>query len=302
MLLLSTIRIVYHIAYDSFVDPMVQLCASKIRPWNFQNGANNDVQDGININFRLVIEDENAAENNENADNNADNADNVDQGAADVNNAEENAGDQLVDGDIERDRLRAVQVAADLNLLDMARRREVEDNQEEDGFFTRLVIRAGNYILDQLERAMPAERDEQRQMNGVADPDEIIIANGADAVAAAGAPIPDEVEGNNAQEEPLHIRRHRNADWVISPRSLSLRIGNTLLWPLIGGIVGGLLSKSPLIRKICPGRFNRNILGSLLVVFIRDIINVSSAFLRVRQENSRKIIDYQDLPRQRTAK
>lgn len=291
LMALSIVRLVYHKVYDLFVDPFIQLCASRIRPWHFHDGVDPDPQENnMGINFRLVIEEENP-EGQQPAD-----QENIEQVADD------NPGGNLGDAELERDRAVALRLAAELNQQpnNEAQRAAGAENQdlEQEGFFTRMVVRAGNYILDQIERALPPqpERDDQRQLNGNANPQEIqrIEAAGADG---NGNDVEGDLGVDDEVEQPVRRLRHRNADWVISPRSLSLRVGYTLLWPLLGGIVGGLISRSPLIRKLCPGKFNRNILGGLLVVFIRDIVNLSSAFLRVRQENSRRILNYNDLPK-----
>lgn len=89
----------------------------------------------------------------------------------------------------------------------------------------------------------------------------------------------------------------QSANWVISPRSLSLKIGNALLLPLLSGMAGSMLSGLPFMRRLVPDRFNRNVLGGLLVIGARDVVNVITAILRVRQENSRSVLEYHQLDR-----
>lgn len=87
----------------------------------------------------------------------------------------------------------------------------------------------------------------------------------------------------------------QSANWVISPRSLSLKIGNALLLPLLSGMAGSMLSGLPFMRRLVPDRFNRNVIGGLLVIGARDVVNIITAILRVRQENSRSVLEYHQL-------
>jgi hypothetical protein len=81
-------------------------------------------------------------------------------------------------------------------------------------------------------------------------------------------------------------------DWIISRRSAVRRLGRVLLLPALSGLVGGVLSVSPFVRRVVPSRFNRNMLGGAVVIFIRDIVNIATALLRVSQENSRRVLNH----------
>lgn len=83
--------------------------------------------------------------------------------------------------------------------------------------------------------------------------------------------------------------RPRSEDWLISSRSLLLRVLHPLLWPVLSAMTGNLLSMVPWIRKHVPDRFTRNMIGGAVVVVLRDIVNVSSAYLRFLSQKERRI-------------
>lgn len=108
----------------------------------------------------------------------------------------------------------------------------------------------------------------------------------------------DNININNNNNNHNQNRRNpppQSSNWIISARSLSLKIGNSLLLPLLSGMSGSILSSIPLFRKLIPDRFNRNIVGGLLVIGIRDVVNIVTAILRVRQESSRSVLEYNQL-------
>ncbi|CAN6670386.1 hypothetical protein TRVA0_043S00232 [Trichomonascus vanleenenianus] len=95
--------------------------------------------------------------------------------------------------------------------------------------------------------------------------------------------------------QQLHPSPHEG-DWVIGPRSLLLAVGHSLLWPLLGGITGTVLSGiAPWFKRFVPSRFNRNLIGALLVVCFRDVVNVLTAMARVRLAKTKRVLNVQEV-------
>lgn len=88
-----------------------------------------------------------------------------------------------------------------------------------------------------------------------------------------------------------------DANWVISRRRLSLTVGNALLLPFLSNFVGIGLSSIPLVQRLVPDHFQRNVLGGLLVIGIKDIVNVATSYLRMKQENSARVLEYNEVER-----
>ncbi|KAK6527069.1 hypothetical protein TWF281_010263 [Arthrobotrys megalospora] len=117
----------------------------------------------------------------------------------------------------------------------------------------------------------------------VRDMDGDEAANG-NADAAAGE------EGAAAGEQADVWRVER--ELVLGPETANLVVG-ALLFPGVVAGMGGLLGKIPLIRKMLPERFHRNILGGCLFVLIKDIFTLYYKYKRAKQRRSREIMNYQ---------
>lgn len=116
-------------------------------------------------------------------------------------------------------------------------------------------------------------------------------------------------EGDNEQQmenPPMangHAPRIRRApaqpqedyNWVISRRRLSLTIGNALLLPFFSNFVGLGLSQIPFIRRLVPDYLQRNVLGGILVIGVKDIVNVATSYLRMKKEKSMRVLQIQEL-------
>lgn len=113
-------------------------------------------------------------------------------------------------------------------------------------------------------------------------------------------PLPNgNVQLNGRLNHNINNNRQRPAqpdgDWAISPRRLSLTIGNALLLPFCSNIVGSVLSTIPIIRKYFPDTLYQNILAGIIVIGVKDIINVTSSYLRVKSEQRTRVLQYQEV-------
>ncbi|EWC43801.1 hypothetical protein DRE_07310 [Drechslerella stenobrocha 248] len=79
---------------------------------------------------------------------------------------------------------------------------------------------------------------------------------------------------------------------VLGPETANLVVG-ALLFPGVVASMGGLLGRIPLIRKVLPEKFHRNILGGCLFVLIKDIFTLYYKYKRAKQRRSREIVNYQ---------
>ncbi|KAF3937974.1 hypothetical protein ABW19_dt0204569 [Dactylella cylindrospora] len=89
----------------------------------------------------------------------------------------------------------------------------------------------------------------------------------AGAAAAPNGPVPAENANNNVngqREDGWRVER----ELVLGPETANLVVG-ALLFPGVVASMGGILGKIPLIRKMLPERFHRNILGGCLFVLIK---------------------------------
>ncbi|KAK6538761.1 hypothetical protein TWF694_010330 [Orbilia ellipsospora] len=120
--------------------------------------------------------------------------------------------------------------------------------------------------------------DREDDANGHADPVE--GEEQADGEAAA-------VQGGNGQDA-WRVER----ELVLGPETANLVIG-ALLFPGVVASMGGILGKIPLIRKMLPERFHRNILGGCLFVLIKDIFTLYYKYKRAKQRRTREILNYQ---------
>lgn len=120
---------------------------------------------------------------------------------------------------------------------------------------------------------IPQRENEQRQPNGVVNGDNEAIAD-------------------NLGENDEDVEDDMN--WIVSKQRLSLQIGYALIWPWTSSVVGTILGNIPLVQRYIPSAFNRNILGSILVVAVRDVVNLLTAYLRLKQERSARVLNYDE--------
>ncbi|KAK6349163.1 hypothetical protein TWF730_009916 [Orbilia blumenaviensis] len=124
----------------------------------------------------------------------------------------------------------------------------------------------------------------------VRDVDGEEAANG-DANLAAGEeeeePEP-EAAAAGQQADVWRVER----ELVLGPETANLVVG-ALLFPGVVAAMGGALGKIPLLRRILPERFHRNILGGCLFVLIKDIFTLYYKYKRAKQRRSREIMNYQ---------
>lgn len=97
---------------------------------------------------------------------------------------------------------------------------------------------------------------------------------------------------NNRQRAP-----QTDSDWAISPRRLSLTIGNALLLPFCSNIVGSVLSTIPIVRTHLPDVLYQNLLAGILVIGVKDVVNVASTYFRVKSEQSTHVLQYEEAER-----
>ncbi|KAK6512377.1 hypothetical protein TWF481_001265 [Arthrobotrys musiformis] len=98
------------------------------------------------------------------------------------------------------------------------------------------------------------------------------------------------VEGAVAGDQADAWRVER--ELVLGPETANLVVG-ALLFPGVIAAMGGMLGKIPLLRRIIPERFHRNILGGCLFVLIKDIFTLYYKYKRAKQRRSREIMNYQ---------
>lgn len=156
-----------------------------------------------------------------------------------------------------------------------------------------LQLNGNNFnLFDNEEAEAQVEAQAQAQAPGLV----------LEIAAEANDQNPPELPNGNGNELPGPLRllqravarsprmnRARSEDWLISSRSLLLRFLHPLLWPVLSAMTGNLLSMVPWIRRHVPDRFTRNMIGGAVVVLVRDIVNVSSAYLRFLSQRERRI-------------
>ncbi|KAA8916734.1 hypothetical protein TRICI_001130 [Trichomonascus ciferrii] len=167
-------------------------------------------------------------------------------------------------------------------------------DEDVDGDFNIRLVIENEEDQEQQQQQEQAQQQEQGEENGEA----LAVDNGGAGGMVNGMIystvewLVDFLDDDPARAAPPPPQ---SANWVISPRSLSLKIGNALLLPLLSGLAGSALSGLPFMRRMVPDRFNRNVIGGLLVIGARDVVNIITAILRVRQENSRSVLEYHQL-------
>lgn len=115
---------------------------------------------------------------------------------------------------------------------------------------------------------------------------------GRNGGAQAGGVVPNG-RAPRAQRGPAPPPEDTN--WVISHRRLSLTVGNALLLPFFSNFVGLGLAQLPFIQGMVPDTFQRNVLGGILVIGIKDIVNVATSYLRLRKERSMRVVSIEDI-------
>ncbi|KAF3909533.1 hypothetical protein AA313_de0204584 [Arthrobotrys entomopaga] len=138
--------------------------------------------------------------------------------------------------------------------------------------------------------------DQEDDANGHADPAE--AEDQADIEAAEGAAVDGGGGGGGGdRQDAWRVER----ELVLGPETANLVIG-ALLFPGVVASMGGILGKIPLIRKVLPERFHRNILGGCLFVLIKDIFTLYYKYKRAKQRRTREILNYQKrVPRRESA-
>lgn len=146
------------------------------------------------------------------------------------------------------------------------------DNPENvrHGLADRLYAHMFNLLVRVLDRAIPPEQNPIENVGQVVEEDGAMVA--------------------------MRRRDVRGtANWIFSKPSLTLWIGNALMFPVLSGLAGTALSSIPWVHRAIPSRFNRNIAGGILVILLRDIVNIATAYLKVKQQDSRRVLDYTEL-------
>lgn len=259
--LIPLARLAYFALYDAIVDPIIQVCASQVRP-SIAAGDEDDNEDPlIDVRIRVdnIVEDVIA----EPAEDRVDVNDALQEAApvAEIANVAENAANENNDN---VDAL--VQPAFPDHDHDHDQNQDQDQDQQED--------------RDEDEGNGPhRHRGRHGLVWMIMEPLINLLARGDDADANLMEP------GGVPQAN----------DWIISKRSTVRRLGRVILLPALSGVVGSLLSMSPLVRRLVPSRFYRNLLGGATVVLIRDVVNVVTALLRVSQENSRHVLNYYEV-------
>lgn len=278
-------RLVYNLGYNALVEPFIQSCAASVRPI-YQNNVinlNEAARQARAFDFRIEIQreefdgddgdDGNNGDNGGDGDNggNGDNGDNGDNGG---NGDNDGNGDNGGNADGQFNNVNG-RVNVGQNDLD---NNNNNNNHNRQGILDRFDAQLFNLLLRTLDRVIPQEPN---PLDNDIDQDERIQ--------------PQElVEFAGAQQRP-QIRRRQiqgTANWIISKPSWTLWIGNTLIFPVLSGLVGEALSGIPMARKLIPSRFNRNIAGGALLILLRDIINMTTAYLRARQQQDRRVLNF----------
>uniref|UniRef100_A0A060T6G9 ARAD1B12078p n=1 Tax=Blastobotrys adeninivorans TaxID=409370 RepID=A0A060T6G9_BLAAD len=263
MAILPWLRLGYRFLYDRLMDPVIQDCAAKVRPMFYQSGATEAPNGGLNI--QVFVDRE---------------PDQPDQ------RGQQGQGGGGAGQPLGMDQVLAAAAAGGGAVQE-------EDDHEDDPHAAVEVVR--NPLINRMVLTIV------EWITNVVDPPE-------------PAPLIDDMNGDQGQQHGQEgrggpgasssssstpRRRPHTADWVISRRTFTLRIGHQLLLPLLSGMMGSLLSTIPFVRKRIPSRFHRNMFGGMLVVVLRDLINVISALLRARQETSRTVLQHYEIPRRR---
>ncbi|KAK6347169.1 hypothetical protein TWF696_007246 [Orbilia brochopaga] len=112
--------------------------------------------------------------------------------------------------------------------------------------------------------------------------------------------IEDDVEEEAVAEDAQangDVVHENNGDWrverelVLGAETANLVVG-ALLFPGVVASMGGILGRIPLIRKVLPERFHRNILGGCLFVLIKDIFTLYYKYKKAKQRRTREIVNY----------
>lgn len=86
--------------------------------------------------------------------------------------------------------------------------------------------------------------------------------------------------------------REDNGNWAVSKQRPILRACYALAWPWLSSQVGDYLGNFPLILKLLPSSFNRNLLASVLVILGRDLFNLLTIYLRSKVDKSSHVLNY----------
>lgn len=99
------------------------------------------------------------------------------------------------------------------------------------------------------------------------------------------------------QDDGALLRANRNdqiidPERVISKRRWTLDFLYTLSWPWLSGFAGALIFRIPYFGRKVPSKLTRNLIGSIMVVLVRDLVNVYTAHQRLKREKSRYVEPY----------
>ena len=275
--LLPYLRLVYFRLYKFIAQPIVDSSARKMRTSDTRPTNNGIGIEGLNFGVEVVVEEDILPENrNRNRNNDGINA------QAEGGNNEGffgNLTQLLVDWMLHR----VQDNNQDMNRGDLQDEDEDdEDNDNEDQPLQDQVndndVNDANDVREEPQ-LLPQQQQPQQQQQDQPAP----LANGhANPRAPRIRPPPQAIEDTN---------------WVISRRRLSLTIGNALLLPLLCNLFGLGISSIPLVQRLVPDQLQRNVLGGIMVIGIKDTVNVVTSYLRMRQEQSTRVLQYDEVER-----
>ncbi|PRT52847.1 putative RING finger protein C32F12.07c [Wickerhamiella sorbophila] len=96
----------------------------------------------------------------------------------------------------------------------------------------------------------------------------------------------------NNRPEPRPVDEAGAADWVLGTQSAIKNIAYPLLLPYAGVAVARLLRFIPFLRH--APIFELNLAGSVIVVLVRDAVNVVTALYRIKQSATFRVLNYNE--------
>lgn len=253
--LIPVLRLAYFRLYNLIAQPIIDSSARNMRTGSSRSSNALGIE-GLNFGVEVVVEEEIVQPNQ------LQNANNQRNGAAAAEGGQEGIVGNMM-----------------TYLVNWALRR-VQENNPQRGDFNGNDINGG---LD--ENVMPNENENDNANEN----DE---RQGEQPLAMANGHANNRVRGIlNQRQAPLRAPMALpDTNWVISPRRLSLTIGNALLLPFFSNLLGLGLARLPFIQWLVPDHFQRNVLGGILVIGVKDIVNVCTSYLRMKQERSTRVL------------
>ncbi|CAG8465767.1 12009_t:CDS:2 [Ambispora gerdemannii] len=98
--------------------------------------------------------------------------------------------------------------------------------------------------------------------------------------------VPEEGDGANDRGQDVFDRLER--------RNFGRTIVGALTMPFISALFGSFLGKSSFIRSKIPDHFHRSILCGCLIVILKDAVDLTFKYQKVKQRRSRQVQNYEE--------